>query len=121
MIRANMLDEFSDEDVQEVRVLCDKVLKARDADRKDKALEQARATLAAAGLSLRDLARAKAKPNRGLSYRGGHVYQHPTNKTLTWNARGQKPTWLRELEASGGKAIESPAGDNPSSTLRKAV
>jgi DNA-binding protein H-NS len=106
MIKADMLDAFSDEDVREVRVLADKVLKRRDDDRKDKALEQARATLAAAGLSLRDLARVKAKPNKGPSYKGGHSYQHPSNKALTWNAKGKKPKWLVEMEAQEEKPLE---------------
>jgi hypothetical protein len=33
-----------------------------------------------------------------------------------WNAKGQKPTWLRELEAGGGKAVENAgqeASENP--------
>jgi hypothetical protein len=36
-------------------------------------------------------------------------YQHPAKKELTWNAKGQKPNWLRELEAQGGKPVEVPA------------
>jgi hypothetical protein len=35
-------------------------------------------------------------------------YQHPSDKTLVWLAKGQKPNWLRELEAEGGKAVEVP-------------
>jgi len=101
-----MLDAFNDDDIREVRALCDKVLKSRDDDRKAKAMEQARATLAAAGLTLKDLARARAKTPKGPQYKGGHTYQHPTNKTLVWNAKGQKPKWLRELEADGGIARE---------------
>jgi DNA-binding protein H-NS len=106
MIKADMLDAFDDDNVREVRALCDKVLKLRDDDRKAKALDQARATLAAVGLTLKDLAGAKAKPIKGPSYKGGHSYQHPANKTLVWNAKGQKPTWLRELEAGGKAAVE---------------
>ena len=52
----------------------------------------------------------RAKPhkngNKAPVYHGGRQYQHPTNKALMWNAKGQKPNWLRELEASGGKAVE---------------
>lgn len=109
MIKPDMLDALSDEDVQAVRALCDKVLKNRDDDRKAKALddvrEYARVTLAAAGLSLKDLV--KAKPVKGPQYKGGHSYQHPTNKALVWNARGQKPSWLRELEADGKIPMET--------------
>jgi predicted metal-binding transcription factor (methanogenesis marker protein 9) len=106
MIKADMLDAFNDEELGEVKVLADKLLKHRDEQRKAKALEEARATLAAAGLSLRDLSKARIKPAKGPSYKGGHAYQHPTNKSLVWRAKGQKPVWLRELEAGGGAAVE---------------
>jgi DNA-binding protein H-NS len=114
-----MLDAFDDDQVQEVRALCDKVLKFRDDDRKSKATEQARAILAAVGLSLKDVAGAKAKASKGPSYKGGHVYQHPTDKTLVWAAKGKKPGWLVELEARGGVAVEIPANDNVQNSLRK--
>jgi hypothetical protein len=106
MIKTDMLDAYSDEDVREVRTLAEKVLKRRDDERKDKALEEARATLAAVGLTLKDLAGVKAKPPKGPLYKGGHAYQHPTQKTLVWNAKGQKPKWLRNLEAEGEMANE---------------
>jgi len=74
MIKANMLDEFGDEDVQDVRALCDKVLKARDDARKAKAMESARATLAAAGISLKDLnGKAKGRPPKIVKARRGKV------------------------------------------------
>ena len=44
MIQADMLDAFSDEDVREVRALCDRVLTSRDDERKSEAIERARAT-----------------------------------------------------------------------------
>jgi len=113
MIKPDMLDAFSDEELAEVKILADRLLKHRDEERKAKALETARVTLAAAGLSLKDLARAKTRPAKGPSYKGGHTYQHPTNKSLTWNAKGQKPNWLRELEAEGGLAVEVAADEAP--------
>jgi DNA-binding protein H-NS len=100
------LARLEDAELQGVIEQSQAILKQRDEDRKAKALEQARATLAAVGLSLKDLngkGHAKAK---GPVYKGGHSYQHPTNKSLVWNAKGQKPNWLRELEAGGGKAVE---------------
>jgi DNA-binding protein H-NS len=111
-IKPDMLESFNDDDVREIRGLCDKVLKSRDDDRKAKAMEQARMTLAAVGLTLKDLAGVKAKPAKGSSYKGGHSYQHPTNKALVWQAKGKKPKWLVELEADGERAIELPANDN---------
>jgi len=119
MIKPDMLDAFSDEELGEVKVLADNLLKHRDEERKAKALEEARATLAAAGLSLKDLSRAKIKPAKGPSYKAGRTYQHPANKALVWNAKGQKPNWLRELEASGGMAIEVVI-DNELLSVRKA-
>jgi hypothetical protein len=119
MIKPDMLDAFSDEELGEVKVLADTLLKHRDEERKAKALAEARATLAAAGLSLKDLSRAKIKPAKGPSYKGGHTYQHPVNKSLVWNAKGQKPKWLRQLEASGGMAVEV-ANDEQPLTVRRA-
>jgi DNA-binding protein H-NS len=107
MIKADMLDAYGDDDVREIRCLCDKVLKSRDHERKSKAMESARATLAAVGLTMNDLAKAKIKAKKGPMYKGGLVYQHPSNKSLVWRAKGQKPGWLRELEASGKFAIEA--------------
>jgi DNA-binding protein H-NS len=106
MIKDDMLDAYSDDEIRKVKALADKVLKLRDDERKAKAMEEARATLAAAGLTFKDLVKAKTKPARGPQYKGGVLYQHPSNKTLVWNAKGQKPKWLRELEAGGEKAIE---------------
>lgn len=68
------------------------------------------------GLTFKDLARAKAKPVKGPQYKGGHSYQQPTDKTLVWNAKGQKPNWLRELEAKGGSTIKL----GPEAALKKA-
>jgi hypothetical protein len=109
MIKDDMLDAFSDEEILKVKALADKVLKFRDDERKAKATEDARVTLAAVGLTFKDVAKGRIKPAKGPQYKAGCLYQHPANKALVWNAKGQKPKWLRELEADGGKAIELPA------------
>jgi len=67
----------SEDDAKQVRDLADNVLERMDENRKAKALEEARATLAAAGLTLKDLGKAKMKPNEGPLYKGGHTYQLP--------------------------------------------
>ena len=102
------LEKCADDELRAVAARCEELLAQHDRQRKDKALEQARVILTGAGLSLKDVASGKPKNGNGKGpvYHGGHTYQHPTNKALTWNAKGQKPTWLRELEASGGKAVE---------------
>lgn len=112
MVNQAMLDGFNDDDVREIKALCDKILKLRDDARKAKALEEARAMLASVGLTLKDLAGGKGRPSKGPAYKGGHVYQHPSNKTLAWAAKGKKPGWLVSLEAAGGVAVEIPANDN---------
>ena len=109
-MKQETLETLSDGELQGVIARCNELLKQRDRQRKDKALEEARAILAGAGLSLRDVAIGKPKNGNGKGpvYHAGKQYQHPSNKALTWNAKGQKPNWLRELEAQGGKAIELP-------------
>jgi hypothetical protein len=108
MIKQDMLDAYSEDEIVQVRDLTIRVLKRLDESKKAKAIEDARATLAAAGLSFKDVARAKAKPAKGPQYIGGRTYQHPTDKTLLWNAKGQKPKWLRDLEADGVKTLGIP-------------
>jgi DNA-binding protein H-NS len=86
----------------------EELLTQHDRERKDKALEDARAILASAGISLRDLAsKATNVRAKGPSYHSGHHYQHPGNKQLVWRAKGQKPRWLRELEAEGKRPVET--------------
>src|ERR1700690_4091380 len=98
-MKLDMLDALGDDDLRAVSARCDVLLKQHDNERKDKALAEARATLAAVGLTLKDLARkAPAKP-KGPVYHSGHTYQHPTNKALTWPGKGKKPGWLMTLEA----------------------
>ena len=105
------LEKLADDELRAVIDRSNELLKERDGQRKEKALEQARAILSGVGLSLRDVATGKTHRSgngKSVAYHGGRQYQHPTNKALTWNAKGQKPNWLRELEAQGGKAIELP-------------
>jgi hypothetical protein len=54
-------------------------------------------------------------------YKGGHTYQHLTNKGLVGNAKGQKRKWLRELESTVGVPVECAAeNDQPQSIRRTA-
>jgi DNA-binding protein H-NS len=102
------LEKLGDDDLRAVIGRADELLKRHDTERKDKALAEARATLAAVGLTLRDLARkAPAPKSKGPVYHSGRTYQHPTNKALTWPGKGKKPAWLTALEADGGKAVEA--------------
>jgi hypothetical protein len=106
-VKLDMLDDLKDEELQAAIERAQALLKQRDEDRKAKALGEARTLLASVGLTLKDLnGRNRTRASTGPAYHGGHLYQHPANKTLTWNAKGQKPRWLRELEAGGGRPIE---------------
>jgi DNA-binding protein H-NS len=123
-MKLDTLDGLNDNELQSVIARSEELLKQRDEERKDKAMAQARSILAAVGLSLSDIA-AKgrgAKHGKPPAYSGGHRYQHPHRKDLVWNAKGQKPTWLRELEAQGGKPVEIQSdaeNDNAPAALKK--
>jgi len=107
-MKQDMLDGFGDDDLRAVIARAEELLRQHDTERKDKALAEARALLSAVGLSLKDVARkAPSTKARGPVYHGGQVYQHPTNKALTWAGKGKKPAWLVKLEADGGKAVEA--------------
>jgi hypothetical protein len=106
-MKLDTLDALKDEELQAVIARSNELLNERDRQRKEKALETARATLAAVGLTLKDLnGKGKNKVGKGPVYHGGHMYQHPTNKALVWNAKGKKPGWLVALEAEGKMAVE---------------
>ena len=105
-MKLDSLENLNDEELRTVIARADELLKARDCQRKDKAMDEARAILAAAGLSLKDITKQQKNGHKGPVYHSGRQYQHPTNKNLIWNAKGQKPNWLREIESQGGKAVE---------------
>jgi hypothetical protein len=93
--------------LRSTKSLINEILQKRDEDRKAKAIVAAKATLAAAGLTLKDLnGNSHKKASKGPIYHSGHTYQHPTDKTLVWGAKGKKSNWLTELEAEGATPIE---------------
>jgi hypothetical protein len=122
MIKLDSLDALNDSELREVINYAETLLKKRDEERKTKALSDARAlrakaesdaraVLESAGLSLKSLGgKGRKKGGQPSVYKGGRVYRHPDDKTLLWKANGQKPNWLRELEAQGGKAMEVERG-----------
>jgi DNA-binding protein H-NS len=123
MMSIATLNELQDGDLRTTIEQAEGILKQRDADRKAKAIEDARATLAAAGLTLKDLGgNGKKKAAKGPVYHTGHTYQHPANKTLLWNGKGKKPGWLVNLEAENCNAIEiQAANDNVVAPVKKAI
>jgi DNA-binding protein H-NS len=107
MISTATLSDMHDEELRSVISQAVGLLKQRDEERKAKAIIDARATLAAAGLTLKDLAgKSRTRTSNGAVYHSGHQYQHPTNKSLAWNGKGKKPGWLNTLEAEGKTPVE---------------
>lgn len=120
------LEKLQDNELDAVIARSQEILQERDRKRKEQAMEDARAILLRAGLTPQDLAgkgkAVKHAHGKAPSYRTGHQYRHPANKTLVWNAKGQKPNWLRELERNGSKAVEvgeTEGEDATASTLQK--
>jgi len=119
-LKLDTLNELEDVDLRAVIARAEELLKQRDIARKEKALSEAQALLASVGLSLKDVARKlPAVKAKGVVYRVGQLYQHPTDKTLTWAGKGKKPTWLVKLEADGGKAVEA-TNENVPPALKRA-
>ena len=112
------LEKLGDDDLRAVITRADALLKKHDTERKEKALAEARVSLAAVGLSLKDLAR-KAPKSKAPHYHSGRTYQHPADRSLVWPGKGKKPGWLVALEAEGGKAVEAPANDNMPQPVKK--
>lgn len=112
------LSTLNDEELQHVIERSHELLRQRDKERKEHALAEARTLLSSVGLSLKSLSGKAAR--RAAVYRGGRLYRHPAKPDLVWNAKGQKPNWLRELEKHGGRAEEiAPANDNGAAPVRK--
>jgi DNA-binding protein H-NS len=112
-----MLESLSDTELQEVIARSQDILKTRDRERKEKALADARTLLSSVGLSLKSVAGKASR--RAAVYRGGRLYRHPAKPELVWNAKGQKPNWLRELEKNGGRALEITEAGNDNAPVRK--
>jgi DNA-binding protein H-NS len=103
------LETHEDDELRGVITRSDEILKTRDKERKEQAVEQARAILQIAGLTFQDaVAKAKNGKAKPPVYRGGFRYQHPSKPELVWLGKGQKPNWLRTLEREGGRAVELP-------------
>ena len=106
-VKLDTLDGLSDDDLRAIIARAETLLKQHDTERKEKALADATARLAEVGLTIKDLINGKGKKAaKGQVYHGGHHYQHPTNKALTYNGKGKKPGWLNALEAEGKAAVE---------------
>ena len=101
--KPDMLEGTNDDEIRQIKVLADAVLKRRDDARKAEAIEQAREMLAQAEPTFPDVARVRMKAAKGPSNKGGHTYQHPADKALVWNAKGQKPNGCENGRSSVGR------------------
>lgn len=90
------LDNLTDAEHELQTVINDatELLKQRDAQRKETALEKARELLAAAGLTLKDLTTKRVAKKAPTTFKPKtyHVYQHPDNQALKANGTGVKPS-----------------------------
>jgi len=116
-MKTEMLDTLNDDELREIIARSQELLKQHDRERKERALAEARSLLSSVGLSLKAVAGKAAR--HSAVYKGGRLYRHPAKPELVWNAKGQKPNWLRELEREGGRAVEMPANDNAAMPVRK--
>lgn len=109
-MKIDSLDGLNDAELQAIIARSQELLKVRDEGRKAKALRDAKALLASVGLNLKSLSHGKGKAAAKMPpYKAGVLYQHPSDPSLVWNAKGQKPKWLRELETESKQPIEVPA------------
>jgi hypothetical protein len=101
------LEKYTDDELRAVIDRSNELLAERDRQRKDKALAQARETLEAVGLSLKDLnGKGKKAAKAGPVYKKGITYQHPTDRSRVYGGHGKKPHWLNALEAEEKSAVE---------------
>jgi hypothetical protein len=109
MFKLETLDVLKDDELQAISQYCTTLLKAREEQRKKDAIEKARSALAGVGLTFKDVfSRVRGSAGK-TTYKAGTLYYHPDDKALTWNAKGQKPNWVRTLEAAGKRAMEAPS------------
>lgn len=103
---ADDLEKLDDQALEGFIEQAQALLKTRKAQRKQDAIEAARARLAEVGLSFRDVASAPAKSarkrERGPSLQAGQRYVNPADPKQVWmSGRGRRPAWVKALEKKG--------------------
>ena len=100
------LNTFPDDDLRAIIAHAGSLLKQRDRERKENALEQAKAILSQAGLSLKELS--KTKPRRAHeSLRAGMRFFNSENPHQAYEVgKGRPPGWF-----TNGKGKPMPAND----------
>ena len=97
------LDSLSDAEIEKVIADGQSLLKVRGLQRREEALEAAKAALAGAGLTPQDLIAATRKRSTGAAtLPSGQKFVNPDNPKETWTSgRGRRPAWFKALEKSG--------------------
>jgi hypothetical protein len=106
------LKTLTDDDLRAVIAHANNLLKERDRERKESALEQAKAILAQAGLSLKGLA--KTKPKRvHENLRAGMRFFNIENPDQIYEVgKGRPPGWFEKGRAKGMLPLPEGANDN---------
>lgn len=99
-------DQLKALDDNQLRAVIDQagtLLKEREADRKQKAIEEAKAKLAAVGLTFRDVVKTKTDKGKARApLPPGQSYVNPSDSSQTYTTgRGRPPKWFAELQAKG--------------------
>lgn len=95
------LESMDEAGLQAVIRRANELLKERERSRQRDAIEQARAILAGAGLSVQDLVGGKGKKSSP-SGRAGARYANPADPSQVYSVgRGRAPKWYRELKEKG--------------------
>lgn len=111
------------EELEQMVALAQSEIEERRRKRREEAMAEIRRIAGTEHIAVRFDARPKPKKaGKAPVYQGGRHYRHPSKPDLIWNAKGQKPNWLRELEAEGRRAVElppEPVNDNAPPPVKK--
>jgi DNA-binding protein H-NS len=106
-MESQAIENLSDAELEALAARAQEMLKVRQGQKRQEAIEQARSILEAVGLTFRDaeqMAERERKRNPVVKpqHRQGARFVNPANPEQSWTAgKGRKPKWLTELEAKG--------------------
>jgi hypothetical protein len=105
-VTLEMMKALTDDDLRAAIDYAQTELKERDRQRKEQALQQAKAILAQAGLSLSELSKLKIKGNNKATH-AGMIFTNPANPAQVYEpGKGRPPGWFTK---HGGKPVASKA------------
>ena len=116
---ADQLQDMTDEQLSGLIEDAQAEQQRRQKAKRQKALDEAKAILSAAGLSLRDAlagsgGSGKKKAAGKPALKQGQRYVNPANSSQVYTTgRGRPPKWFSDLQARGNLPEPSPAGNSP--------